>query len=351
MDDGSSIGHATGGRRGRRHPALKHEGSPAAGERQWVVPANAYREADPFSCSADWQLAFHEALRPRRALRVLTSGDSLVALAMQRHGPGRLLSPIECGWKFASPLVGPQAESLLAEGIASGAFDEARGKLIRTVELSGLRPGSARYERLQRHFADDWELRVHDRQTLCNASLQGGFDGYLSRRSKAFRRSLGKQTRRASRAGVYFERCLPTNQREALMVFDRMVQVESASWKADLGTGLSGGAMEAFYACLILRLAAHGGARVIFARHADEDIGFIFGGRAGGVYRGQQFGFVEDWRKFSIGNLLQLEQIQWLCEERARRYDMGPMMDYKSHWTEKLVPIESCILVRRARGS
>ena len=52
------------------------------------------------------------------------------------------------------------------------------------------------------------------------------------------------------------------------------------------------------------------------------------------MYRGQQFSFVDTWRSESIGNLLQLEQLRWLCEEGVPRYDMGPMMDYKRSWTE-----------------
>ena len=72
----------------------------------------------------------------------------------------------------------------------------------------------------------------------------------------------------------------------------------------------------------------------MFAVRDGEDIGFVFGGVASGVYRGQQFSFVEAWRRASIGNLLQLEQVRWLCEEGVERYDMGPVMDYKRSWTE-----------------
>ena len=45
-----------------------------------------------------------------------------------------------------------------------------------------------------------------------------------------------------------------------------------------------------------------------------------------------------------LGNLLQLEQIRWLCEEGADRYDMGPQMDYKRHWTEITTRIEARLL-------
>ena len=93
-----------------------------------------------------------------------------------------------------------------------------------------------------------------------------------------------------------------------------------------------------FYADMIRRLAAQGTARVMFARHEDQDIGFIFGGMLGPCYRGQQFSYDAAWKDLSIGNLLQVEQIRWLCEEGAVRYDMGTAsgepMAYKLHWTE-----------------
>ncbi|MEY4829629.1 MAG: hypothetical protein RLZZ562_1425, partial [Planctomycetota bacterium] len=88
--------------------------------------------------------------------------------------------------------------------------------------------------------------------------------------------------------------------------------------------------------------------RVMFARHGGEDIGFIFGGYANGAYRGQQFSFLDTWRSYSIGNLLQQEQLRWLCEEGAERYDMGPMMDYKAHWTEQQSRMDSWLVRPRA---
>lgn len=87
-----------------------------------------------------------------------------------------------------------------------------------------------------------------------------------------------------------------------------------------------------------------GSGRVMFARHEGRDIGFIFGALFGNVYRGQQFSYADDWKGASIGNLLQLEQIRWLCEEGAIRYDMGPQMGYKRHWTERRTLITTLAL-------
>jgi CelD/BcsL family acetyltransferase involved in cellulose biosynthesis len=108
---------------------------------------------------------------------------------------------------------------------------------------------------------------------------------------------------------------------------------------------------ERFYDIMLHRLAASNDAKVIFARHEDRDIGFIFGGMAGRVYRGQQFSYDHAWKDFSIGNLMQVEQIRRLCEEGAERYDMGPLdgprMGYKAHWAEERAAVQTWIFVKR----
>ena len=87
----------------------------------------------------------------------------------------------------------------------------------------------------------------------------------------------------------------------------------------------------------------------MFAMHEGKDIGFIFGGMAGSCYRGQQFSYDVDWKAFSIGDLLQLNQLLWLCEEGAVRYDMGmsdhPSMAYKTHWAEMELSLHACLLL------
>jgi CelD/BcsL family acetyltransferase involved in cellulose biosynthesis len=106
-----------------------------------------------------------------------------------------------------------------------------------------------------------------------------------------------------------------------------------------------------FYSAMIRRLSQRAQARVIMARYEGRDIGYIFGGLAGKIYRGQQFSYDDAWKEFSIGNLMQCEQIAWLCEERLVRYDMGPIvgrgMGYKAHWTEQRIPFQCWRLEKR----
>lgn len=132
------------------------------------------------------------------------------------------------------------------------------------------------------------------------------------------------------------------------MLYSRMLDVEQRSWKGIGKCGMLESPSKEFYQDMMRRLALAGNARVMFAMHEGIDIGFIFGGMAKHVYRGQQFSYDASWKDFSIGNLLQAEQILWLCEEGAVRYDMGmsgdPRMAYKIHWAEQKLMLRTFVL-------
>lgn len=155
--------------------------------------------------------------------------------------------------------------------------------------------------------------------------------------------------RRADHYGIEFERNVPVTQIDAEETYKRMLAVEAVSWKGIQKCGMIEQPSNDYYACMLRRLAMSGRGRVIFAQHEGRDIGFIFGGMAGTVYRGQQFSYSDEWQAHSIGNLMQLQQIQWLCEEGATRCDMGPLMDYKHHWTENRPKIETITLAKKSK--
>jgi len=127
-----------------------------------------------------------------------------------------------------------------------------------------------------------------------------------------------------------------------------MYAIELTSWKGINQCGMEQEPATTFYKMLLCSLAVTSDARVVIAQQDGADIGFIFGGLAGRVYRGQQLSYNDKWSRYAVGNQLQYEQIRWLCEEGARRYDMGPIlgsrMEYKERWTEKKYPITALML-------
>jgi CelD/BcsL family acetyltransferase involved in cellulose biosynthesis len=100
----------------------------------------------------------------------------------------------------------------------------------------------------------------------------------------------------------------------------------------------------AFYGRMLTRLAAGGNARAVFAVRDGVDLGYLFGGCVDGVFRGQQFSYDQAWAHASLGNVMQLEQLAWLAEAGARRYDLGPMMPYKARWAEQRIALQTRLL-------
>lgn len=313
----------------------------------WRQLALRTQQADPFCSGPLWQLSFHAAMSPRRPLYIRTDGEAVLAFAGQPLSDGTVaLTPIESHWLFGACLLGRAAPALLEAWLG-----ESGTRAFSKILISGIRPGGRRAVHLLRRLEKDFHVLHFADGLQCAASLRDGLEGFLSRRSANHRQKLGKAMRRARQAGIVFERHAPQSDEEAALLYARMLAVEKASWKGIAACGMTEQPARQLYAVLIRNLARQGLARIMFARHEETDIGFIFGGKAGNIYRGQQFSYREVWKRWGIGNLLQVEQVRWLCEEGARRYDMGPLdggpMRYKEHWTEKRLPIQSWLLLRR----
>lgn len=311
----------------------------------WNRAAARSLQGDPFCCRSEWPLSIQQTWFPKRRLHLRESASSFLALA-ERHytGLGATLEPLDCLWLFGSPLLGPDAPDLLDELIEARASE---GTFVNVV-LSGVLPDPPLRDPLLRRFHSRFGIYRARTVEVCSASLEGGLDGFLGRRSALFRKRLRQATRRASERGLKFERVQPRSRAEANAVFRRMLDVERTSWKGLEHNGITDAGSMRFYRALSARLAAAGAGRTIFATADERDVGFIFGGVADGIYRGQQFSYAEDWHAASIGNLLAQEQIRWLAEEGVHRYDMGPVMDYKRHWTERQVAMHVLLLRPRA---
>lgn len=320
----------------------------------WERLAATTAQADPFCCAPEWQLTFRDTMTPDKRLFALATPDGLAVFTEFQADRGRVFfAPPENGWLFGCPVLGADAGEVLAASLA--AFDAAWPGVVPHVVLSGIRPRGRFAGMLLRRFGTRYAFFRNGRSVQCAASLEGGLDGYLSRRSANHRAKLRKAGRRARESGIIFTRVMPQSPAEADALYARILAVEAKSWKGLGLCGMGESPSREFYAALVAKLAANGKLRAIMASRDDEDLGFIFGGLTGApggaTYRGQQFSYAASEQRFSLGNLLQLETLKWLCEEGILRYDMGPVtgprMEYKRHWTEQDHEIETWIMVRR----
>jgi CelD/BcsL family acetyltransferase involved in cellulose biosynthesis len=203
--------------------------------------------------------------------------------------------------------------------------------------LCGLKPGSFRLTALARALAPRFRLGLGPTCVRYCASLEGGLDGFLARRSANFRVSLKRARRRAAERGLTIEPVW-VGEAEVAEAFERLLAVEAQSWKGRSGVGFAHSEMLGFYRVMLPRLARRGAMRLMFARHEGRDIGYILGGLRGTRYRGLQFSFAEGWEDCSPGNLCQLAQIAALCDEGIASYDLGADVEYKRRWGEREEP-------------
>ena len=316
----------------------------------WRQAALSTDQADPFCCTPEWQLSFHQAFCPEQPLLLSCANQSILAFAEHSSAEETtILAPIEAHWLFGSPLLGPYAVELLAEQLAG--LEKHYKTTFPKIVISGIRPGSNLPQQLFKVLGNYFDFYLHSSGVQGAASLHHGLDGFLSRRSANHRRKLKKQTRKAKERDIYFERICPTSADQASQIYARMIAVELKSWKGIGKCGMAEPPAREFYHVLLQQLAKKGSGHVIFARHEEMDIGFIFGGLAGQIYRGQQFSYDQAWQEYSIGNLLQVEEVKWLCQQGARRYDLGPVsgpkMAYKKHWAELNFTMENWLLIRK----
>jgi hypothetical protein len=288
-------------------------------------------ERDPaidLVCSRSaWQLSFHDAFAPERPLWFAARDDACVLLAEHPglEGPS-YLEPLENSWSFAAALLGSQAPSLLAEGLKETSVP---------VLLLGLPMDRSRLAPLARILGESWGARTLEPTTRFVASLEGGLDGWLGRRSRSFRRNLRALERRVSDTDIEFER-IPAPALEALdALYAVVLDVEARTWKAADGGGAGDEPMRGFYAGMWRRLAAAGQLRVLLARRADRVVGYLHGALVGRRFRGLQLSIDDAERELGLGNALQLEMLRWLCEEGATDYDLGGYSAYKSRWAEE----------------
>ena len=300
-------------------------------------------EIDRFCSSSAWILAAAAALMPPRAPASYRGVDGYFAAMRGVHPAGfPYIEPVELAWGLASPLIGRDPEPLAEAVVATLA---ARRDWQLTI-VTGLTASGPQRRALDRALPPRWERRAGTPTIRHVASLDGGVDGFLSRRSRELRKSLRKSLRAAARAGITFETVREVPATAAAELYARIQQVEAASWKARDGVGISSGPMRAFYEHMLPRLCARGQHRLLFARAADRDIGYILGAVFEGEYRGLQFSYDDERAALGIGGLLQYHQILELCGEGVTRYDLGTEMDYKRRWAEEVMETEMLVLVR-----
>ncbi|MCQ2444353.1 MAG: GNAT family N-acetyltransferase [Mailhella sp.] len=304
-------------------------------------------QADPFCCSPAWQLSFRRAFTEPSSTLIRGTEDSLICFEKLLLSDGSpCFAPLEYMWFSGCPVMGPEGAGIFSESL--DIFRDLSGGAELRFIISGLESKRKLLTKISQSCGISFRggrIAVNEQRS---ASLEGGVDGWLSRRSANCRATLAKAVRRSKENGFSFERPAITPE-SASELFERMLDLEKRSWKGMEGSGIVESRSSAFYREMLAFLSRTDEARLIFAVRDGRDAGFIFGGLAGSFYRGQQFSYDHEYARFSVGDILQFEQISDLCGEGIVRYDMGmsndPRMAYKEHWAESVRHSEAWIII------
>ena len=297
---------------------------------------------DRFCSTSAWILAAAATLMPARGAFTFRGAYGYFAAMRGVHPAGfPYIEPVELAWGLAAPFVGSDPRALVEETVALLA---ARRDWQLAI-LSGHTANGVHRQTLDRVLPARWERRRGAPTVRHVASLDGGLDGFLSRRSRELRKTVRKSLRAAAEAGVAFESVRATHDTAAAL-YDRIQAVEARSWKALEGVGIAHGPMRAFYDHMLPRLCASGQQRTVFACVGERDIGYVLGAVFAGEYRGLQFSYDAGFAHAGIGGLLQYHQVAELCADGIGRYDLGTEMDYKRRWAEDVMETEMLVVVR-----
>lgn len=297
---------------------------------------------DRFCSSSVWCLPAVEAFRPN-AQRLIVGGTdkaSVAFVADEGREVGRFLAPLESAWGLASPVVG-----ITVEDAADALIEVLRSHPAERIAIV-LGIDMVLATTIARRTNAEARVQLQDRTVRHIASLDGGVDGFLGRRTRKFRAGLRRSTRQVGDAGITFERHLLDSVDAVDAIYPTVLAMEARSWKSLAGNGTAQGPMVHFTRGVLQRAAVAGSSLVILARREDEVVGYIHGAYLDRGFRGLQMSFDPRLGRLSLGNQLQFRMIQWLAELGATRYDLGSELPYKRRWAEQAFETTGIAIIR-----
>ena len=281
-------------------------------------------EIDLYCSATDWILPAHQAFAPEQDPFVWRTANGYLAFALQEQAQ-RILMPLELSWGFPSPLIGESPEKMVDD---LAVLLAGQRRVWRLCAVGGIVPGSRAFRALLLRLGQDYRLHRGESTRRYRAWLQDGVDGFLSRRSRDFRKGLRRSREKARALGLTFE--LVADDASAEAVYERVLDVDRRSWKGREGVGLASSSMALHYRLQTARLLKRRALRLWFARHEERDVGYILGGLFASTYRGLQFAYDDAYSAIGLGNLMQLITIEGVAAEGIALYDLGSDVDYKA---------------------
>ncbi|MDF1738451.1 MAG: GNAT family N-acetyltransferase [Verrucomicrobiales bacterium] len=283
-------------------------------------------EIAEFCSGPIWQQAAHDFLHKigDAANHFIVEEDGQWLTFVERDQP-RVFFPLESAWMFGCPLIGDPARAVAL-------LREVPGKITAGPIgfcIGGVRKEGQLHRELEAIRHETMQFEIFPTTDCMILDLGDGFESWLQRRSKNFRKSL-RQSKGLT--GLEID---DASRLEPDALIERIIHLQRQTYKWAEGTDIFQMKEYAnFYDSIIRQLHATGELSVLFATENGEDLAYIFGGITGQVYRGFQMSYVDSAKDRGIGNALQTENIKRAAASGVTRYDLGMHSPYKERWAD-----------------
>ncbi|MDF1861285.1 MAG: GNAT family N-acetyltransferase [Verrucomicrobiales bacterium] len=280
-----------------------------------------------FCSSALWQKAAHDTMQqPEEGDEYFIFEEEGNWIVFAERGGRRIFYPLEAAWMFGSPLIGDPLDCLdLLRRATTECLDSPFGFCF-----GGIRKGGILHRAIMARREECLQFEEFPATDCVGIDLSGGYDEWLARRSKKFRKSI-RQLRLPE--GVSIEDVSRESPGE---LFSRIEAVQRETYKWAEGIDIfQVETYRKFYRILLEELHDREDLRILFARREDSDLAYIFGGVQNTTYRGFQMSYIEEAKPLGIGNALQLRNLQLRADEGILHYDLGMHSPYKERWADR----------------
>ena len=186
--------------------------------------------ADRFCSGSPWILSAVEAFSERVSPFMMRQPVGWAPLMIMDTVLGRTVLPLEASWGLAAPFIGRDLRAVARE---FAGFARAHRSRWDAMFLSGLTRGAPDFTTMVHHMGRHYRLGLGRATVRCVADISDGVDGFLSRRTRKFRKNLRRACRMAN-GRLTFSMNTAHNEADARALFATIIDIERAAGR---GTG------------------------------------------------------------------------------------------------------------------
>ncbi len=261
------------------------------------------------------------------------SGRPVAAALLQRAGAGRVATFQPSQLPLGAWLVGPGEDAV---ALARSLMAQLPG-LVLGLGLTQIDP------RLQPRPADTPRSDTLDYLPTAWVDVAGSFDAYWETRGKNLRVNMRKQRAKLEADGIALQFDTVTQAADVPAALADYGRLESAGWKAGMGTAVNAGnAQGRFYTAMLQNFCAQGRGRIWRLRFGEQVVAMDLCIEAGGTLVVLKTAFDPEQRSVSPAFLLHQDAFRQVFDEPAcsskahpvQRIEFyGRLMEWHTRWT------------------